>query len=112
MTANLEKREALLPKIEALIPFTDAKVAKNEFRELMREWEKRFPGRVDNIFASLARVTPSHLMDRSLFDFASAIADGTPPAEGDIAFDVDPQFEQAQDPGPTARIDVSRLARD
>jgi len=40
MTANLEKREALLPKIEALIPFTDVKVAKNEFRELMREWEK------------------------------------------------------------------------
>ena len=40
MTANLEKREALLPKIEALVPFTDVKAAKNEFRELMREWEK------------------------------------------------------------------------
>ena len=40
MTANLEKREALLPKIEALVPFTDVKVAKNEFRDLMREWEK------------------------------------------------------------------------
>jgi hypothetical protein len=40
MTANLEKREALLPKIEALVPFTDVKVAKNQLRELMREWEK------------------------------------------------------------------------
>jgi hypothetical protein len=40
MTANLEKREALLPKIEALVPFTDVKAANNEFRELMREWEK------------------------------------------------------------------------
>jgi hypothetical protein len=40
MAANLEKREALLPKIEALVPFTDVKIAKNEFRDLMREWEK------------------------------------------------------------------------
>ena len=40
MAANLEKREALLPKIEALLPFTDVKTVKNEFRELMREWEK------------------------------------------------------------------------
>lgn len=40
MAANLEKREALLPKIEALLPFTDVKTVKNEFKELMREWEK------------------------------------------------------------------------
>jgi hypothetical protein len=40
MGANMEKREALLPKIEALVPFTDVKAAKNKFRELMREWEK------------------------------------------------------------------------
>jgi len=40
MAANLEKREALLPKSEDLLPFTDVKTVKNEFRELMREWEK------------------------------------------------------------------------
>jgi tRNA 2-thiocytidine biosynthesis protein TtcA len=85
---------------------------RREIKQLMREWEKRFPGRVDNIFASLARVTPSHLMDRSLFDFAAVNADGTPPAEGDIAFDVDPQFDQAAAPAPQTRIDLSRLSRD
>jgi hypothetical protein len=40
MAANLIKREELLPKIEALLPFTDVKVAKAAFRELMNEWTK------------------------------------------------------------------------
>ncbi len=40
MAANLIKREEILPKIEALIPFTDVKVAKTAFRDLMNEWSK------------------------------------------------------------------------
>lgn len=40
MAANLIKREELLPKIEALLPFTDVKAAKNSLRELMNEWSK------------------------------------------------------------------------
>ena len=48
---------------------------RREVKQLMREWEKRFPGRVENIFASLTRVTPSHLMDRKLFDFSLGAPD-------------------------------------
>jgi hypothetical protein len=40
MTANLAKREELIPKIEAILPFTDVKVAKAAFRELISEWSK------------------------------------------------------------------------
>lgn len=40
MTTNLAKREELIVQIEALVPFTDAKAAKNSLRELMRTWEK------------------------------------------------------------------------
>jgi len=40
MVANLAKREELITKIEALIPFTDVKAAKTSFRELMRTWDK------------------------------------------------------------------------
>ena len=40
MTANLANREELIDQIEALVPFTDAKAAKNSFRDLMRSWEK------------------------------------------------------------------------
>jgi len=40
MAANLIKREELLPKFEALIPFTDVKAAKAALRDLMGEWSK------------------------------------------------------------------------
>jgi hypothetical protein len=40
MAANLVKREELIAQIEALVPFTDVKAAKNAFRELARSWEK------------------------------------------------------------------------
>ena len=40
MSANLIKREEMLPKFEALVPFSDVKAAKAAFRELMGEWIK------------------------------------------------------------------------
>jgi Domain of Unknown Function (DUF349) len=40
MAANLIKREELIVQIEALVPFTDVKAAKNAFRELMNSWAK------------------------------------------------------------------------
>jgi tRNA 2-thiocytidine biosynthesis protein TtcA len=68
---------------------------RREIKQLMREWEKRHPGRVENIFSSLSRVVPSHLMDRELFDFSATQPTGAPVPQGDIAFDVDPVFEAA-----------------
>jgi tRNA 2-thiocytidine biosynthesis protein TtcA len=63
---------------------------RKQIKGMLREWEKKFPGRVDNIFSSLSTVVPSHLMDRSLFDFAKLEVTGLPLAEGDIAFDESP----------------------
>lgn len=40
MAENLAKREALIPKIEAILPITDLDKARKEFRELMAEWSK------------------------------------------------------------------------
>jgi tRNA 2-thiocytidine biosynthesis protein TtcA len=62
-----------------------------EIKQLMRQWEKQHPGRVDNIFASLTRIVPSHLMDRGLFDFSGLSME----SEGDIGFDVDASLEAA-----------------
>jgi tRNA 2-thiocytidine biosynthesis protein TtcA len=39
-------------------------------KSMLRQWEKQFPGRVENIFAALGNVAPSHLADTGLFDFA------------------------------------------
>ena len=38
--------------------------------EMLREWEKRHPGRIESITRALSEVRPSHLLDRKLFDFA------------------------------------------
>ena len=38
-------------------------------KEMMREWNKRFPGRLETMFSALQRITPSHLLDPQHFDF-------------------------------------------
>lgn len=63
---------------------------RKQIKNLMREWEKKHPGRVDNIFSSLSTVVPSHLMDRDLFGFRGIKADGHANPLGDIAFDEEP----------------------
>jgi tRNA 2-thiocytidine biosynthesis protein TtcA len=60
---------------------------RKEMKALLREWDKRHPGRVEKIFAALGNVTPSHLADPRLYDFAHLKASGRPDPEGDRAFD-------------------------
>ena len=60
---------------------------RKQIKSMLHDWDKRFPGRVENIFNSLGRVNASHLLDRSLFDFAAVAATGVPTAGGDTAFD-------------------------
>ena len=67
---------------------------RQEIKRMLIEWQKRYPGRVENIFNALSRVTPSHLMDADVFDFAALRASGRPDAEGDIAFDEPPCSSQ------------------
>ncbi|WP_305858970.1 ATP-binding protein, partial [Klebsiella pneumoniae] len=42
---------------------------RKKVKEMLLEWERQTPGRIDNIFASLQNVVPSHLADTDLFDF-------------------------------------------
>lgn len=63
---------------------------RKQIKAMLRDWEKKTPGRVENTFAALATVAPSHLMDRKLFNFTDLRADGVASAEGDIAFDEEP----------------------
>lgn len=54
-----------------------------EMKRLLREWEKRHPGRVETLLSSLKHVRPSHLLDREVFDFHKL-----PPSRGDIGLQV------------------------
>ena len=60
---------------------------RKQVKEMLREWEKRHPGRVDSMFRALSNLVPSHLMDRKLFDFSAVRATGQPSGEGDKALD-------------------------
>jgi len=44
---------------------------RKQIKQMLTEWERQSPGRVENIFRSLQNVTASHLADAALFDFAS-----------------------------------------
>jgi tRNA 2-thiocytidine biosynthesis protein TtcA len=49
---------------------------RKQLKALLADWRKRYPGRVENMFRAIQHVVPSHLMDRSLHDFAAVRADG------------------------------------
>ncbi|WP_254795672.1 tRNA 2-thiocytidine(32) synthetase TtcA [Arsukibacterium indicum] len=56
-------------------------------KEMLQDWDKRFPGRIETMFQAMQNVVPSHLADNSLFDFAGISKDGQNTVEGDTAFD-------------------------
>ena len=59
-----------------------------KIKHMLREWEKETPNRVVNIFRSMSRITCSHLLDRTLYDFENlAVGQAELPDELDTAFD-------------------------
>ena len=56
-------------------------------KQMLRDWERRFPGRIETMFSALQRVSPSHLLDPKLFDFAGLKTQDNAYLDGDIAFD-------------------------
>lgn len=63
---------------------------RQKIREMMQDWDKRYPGRTESVLTAMQNVVPSHLADTDLFNFHGLTLD-TPVEEGDIAFD-SPEF--------------------
>ncbi|MGH1359513.1 MAG: tRNA 2-thiocytidine(32) synthetase TtcA [Burkholderiaceae bacterium] len=83
------------PIIPCTLCGSQPNLKRQQVKALLQDWSRRYPGRVENMFAALSRVTPSHLMDTSLFDFAGLTATGQPwQGEKDLAFDPDPTLNQ------------------
>ncbi|QRN40921.1 MAG: tRNA 2-thiocytidine(32) synthetase TtcA [Neisseriaceae bacterium] len=38
-------------------------------KEMLQEWQRRYPGRIESIFSALQNIVPSHLLDSSIYDF-------------------------------------------
>ncbi|WP_411706322.1 tRNA 2-thiocytidine(32) synthetase TtcA [Edaphovirga cremea] len=86
-------------------------------KDMLRDWDKRYPGRSETMFSAMQNVVPSHLNDHNLFDFkgihhGSDVVDG-----GDLAFDreelpmqpVGWQPEESEDVGTSGRLDVVEI---
>jgi len=68
---------------------------RQKVREMMADWDRRYPGRTEAVFSALQQIVPSHLADQKLFDF-QGLRPGDDPATmdgGDLVFDPAPLSE-------------------
>lgn len=73
---------------------------RQQIKNMLTEWEKKFPGRIESMFQALSNVAPSHLLDPKLYGFADLKATQTPMPDGDVAFDS--PLDTGCAPGPEA----------
>jgi len=77
------------PLIPCTLCGSQENLQRKQVAAMLREWEKRFPGRIESIFNALCNVVTTHLLDRALQDFVAVRATGVASADGDRAFDPD-----------------------
>jgi len=75
------------PIIPCTLCGSQENLQRKQIGNMLRDWEKQYPGRTKSMFTALQNVVPSHLMDRELFDFEGLQATGQPDENGDKAFD-------------------------
>jgi tRNA 2-thiocytidine biosynthesis protein TtcA len=74
--------------------------------QMLRDWEKQYPGRTETMFTALQNVVPSHLMDVNLYDFRGIKITGVADEAGDKAFD-----DETFAPASLAGLPVIKLQR-
>ena len=77
------------PLIPCTLCGSQENLQRKQVAAMLREWERKFPGRIESIFNAMSNVAPTHLLDRALHDFATVRATGVPFPDGDLAFDVE-----------------------
>ena len=73
---------------------SQSNLQRQKIREMMADWDRRYPGRTESVFTAMQNIVPSHLADNSLFGFKELRvgASLTGMDGGDMAFD-DPMAE-------------------
>ncbi|MBT5577420.1 MAG: tRNA 2-thiocytidine(32) synthetase TtcA [Porticoccaceae bacterium] len=54
-------------------------------KEMLVQWERQLPGRIDNIFGAIKNVSPSQLADTKLFDFSGLMLDRAGESSDDLS---------------------------
>jgi tRNA 2-thiocytidine biosynthesis protein TtcA len=60
---------------------------RQQVKQMLNDWERRFPGRVESMFQALGNVVPSHLLDPKLYPFKGLQPTQQPDPNGDQGFD-------------------------
>jgi len=77
------------PIIPCTLCGSQANLQRKQVGKMLRDWEKQFPGRIESMFSALRNVTPSHLMDGTIYDFQGLRTTGVAMPDGDRAFDAE-----------------------
>jgi tRNA 2-thiocytidine biosynthesis protein TtcA len=77
------------PIIPCTLCGSQADLQRAQIKAMLRDWEKQYPGRSDNMLRAMGHVVRSHLLDRNLHPFAALQPSGVADAQGDKAFDDD-----------------------
>jgi tRNA 2-thiocytidine biosynthesis protein TtcA len=75
------------PIIPCTLCGSQENLQRKQVAEMLREWEKKTPGRSENMFTALQNVVPSHLLDGTRHDFKGLKPTGVASEDGDRAFD-------------------------
>ena len=63
--------EKSFPIIPCTLCGSQDNLQRQAVKHMLREWDRKYPGRIETILTSLQNVVPSHLADARLFNFAS-----------------------------------------
>jgi tRNA 2-thiocytidine biosynthesis protein TtcA len=77
------------PIIPCTLCGSQENLQRKQIGNMLREWEKQYPGRAETMFTALQNVVPSHLMDHKQHDFKGIQTTGVANEDGDKAFDTD-----------------------
>ena len=101
-------RGMAFPIIPCNLCGSQSNLQRQKIREMMADWDARYPGRTESVFTAMQNIVPSHLADTSFFDFRDLHV-GSPLEAmdgGDLVFD-DP-FQSAA-PATEAFVPLTRL---
>jgi len=74
---------------------------RQSIKAMLASWERQYPGRIDNIFGALQKVSPSQLADNNLFDFVNLhLNRSAAPSEVDDACTVPASTPNTYTPSP------------
>ena len=86
------------PIIPCTLCGSQENLQRKQIGNMLRDWEKQYPGRIESMFTALHNVVPSHLMDHSRHNFKDIKTTGLPSVDGDKGFDIE-SFARPSLPG-------------